>query len=107
MTGTEFWLTYHLASRCTDQPTTQLIELGGKLCDLEDILDFGMCAPSNHLKLTDQKSFMSFKFSARATSRLNSDPSYIGNVKTVVLLNQATLSRTSSRKVLERLQIPL
>lgn len=44
MTGTEFWLAYQLASRCTLPPTVQLIELGEKLHDLEDILDHGMCS---------------------------------------------------------------
>jgi hypothetical protein len=44
MIGTEFWLTYQLASRCAQVPTIQLIELDDKLCDLEDILDHGMCA---------------------------------------------------------------
>jgi hypothetical protein len=43
MTGTEFWLTYQLASRCAHSPTIQLIELDDMLCDLEDILDHGMC----------------------------------------------------------------
>jgi len=40
MTGTEFWITYQLASRCTQAPTIQLIELDEKLFDLEDILDY-------------------------------------------------------------------
>lgn len=44
MTGTEFWLTYQLASRCAYPPTVQLIELNEKFCDLEDILDYGMCS---------------------------------------------------------------
>jgi len=39
MIGTEFWLTYQLASRCAQVPTIQLTELDDKLCDLEDILD--------------------------------------------------------------------
>ncbi|KAF8158008.1 hypothetical protein B0H34DRAFT_438263 [Crassisporium funariophilum] len=42
MTNTEFWLSYHLASRVHLPPTTQLVELefhNQKLQDLEDVLD--------------------------------------------------------------------
>lgn len=39
MTATEFWLAYQLASRSYQAPTVQLVELGEKLLDLEDILD--------------------------------------------------------------------
>jgi hypothetical protein len=42
MTATEFWLAYQLASRSYQAPTVQLVELGEKLLDLEDILDHGM-----------------------------------------------------------------
>ena len=46
MTGTELWLVYQLASRSTQAPTVQLIELefqNQKLSDLEDVLDHSMC----------------------------------------------------------------
>lgn len=41
MTGTELWLTYHLASRSSQVPTVQLIEIDEKLFDLEDVLCHG------------------------------------------------------------------
>ncbi|KAI0344414.1 hypothetical protein BDW22DRAFT_1045733 [Trametopsis cervina] len=43
MTCTEIWLTYHQTSRVSRPSTAQLIDLGahgGKLTDLEDVLDY-------------------------------------------------------------------